>query len=69
ITSVISAFYYLRIVRLIYFDESTDYLDLPVDRELKIIVAITGIIVILFFVYPSPVISIAGDAANALLDI
>ena len=69
ITSVISAFYYLRIVRLIYFDESTDYLDFPVDRELKMIVAITGIIVILFFVYPSPVISIAGDAANALLDI
>jgi len=69
VTSVISAFYYLRIVRLIYFDESTDYLDLPIDRELKVVVAITGLIIVLFFIYPSPVISIAGAAANALLHI
>lgn len=66
ITSVISAFYYLRIVKVMYFDEADRPLDRPVGREIGIVVTGTGLLITLFFVLPGPVLASAASAAAAL---
>ena len=53
LTTVISAFYYLRIIKIIYFDDSTISFD-PVKNNLaKLSVLISCAILITFFLYPA----------------
>ncbi len=66
VTSVIGAFYYLRIIKVMYFDEPLDHFDTPIGREMSFVIGITSVIVILFFVYPAPILSSAAAAAAAL---
>jgi len=67
LASVVAAYYYLRIVKIMYLDEPKDEANLPMPRELKIISAIASFMMILFFFYPIPLIEISQTAANALL--
>jgi NADH-quinone oxidoreductase subunit N len=66
LTSVVAAFYYLRIVKIMYFDEVTQSLDRYIGRNVGAVMAATGIIVLLFFVYPEPLLAAAADAAESL---
>jgi NADH-quinone oxidoreductase subunit N len=66
LTSVISAFYYLRIVKLMYFDEPADAFDKPVGREISGIVTLTTLITIVFLIFLQPMLDFAGQAAAAL---
>lgn len=66
VTSVIGAFYYLRIIKVMYFDEPLDHFDTPIGREMSFVIGLTSVIVILFFVYPAPILSSAAAAAAAL---
>src|SRR5579871_3665196 len=63
--SVVGAFYYLSIVKVMYFDEPLAQLD-PVRVELRTVLAVTGLFNILFFVYPGPLVSAATTAAKSL---
>jgi len=65
LASVVSAFYYLRIVKIIYLDESAGAFDKPywvVDWTL----VLAGIFVLAFWVFPSPIINGAMAAAKSL---
>lgn len=66
VTSVIGAFYYLRIIKVMYFDDPIDTLDTPIGKELTLVIATTSIIIVLFFVYPSPILGGAATAAASL---
>ena len=66
LSSVVAAVYYLRIVKIMYFDEEGDPFDSPMGGELSFIVAGSGLFVLLFFVYPTPLVSGAQAAAAAL---
>jgi NADH-quinone oxidoreductase subunit N len=66
LTSVVSAFYYVRIVKIMYFDEPEEPFDRPMGREITFVLAITGVFTLFFFVYPTPVLSGAQAAAAAL---
>jgi NADH-quinone oxidoreductase subunit N len=65
LTSVVGAYYYLSIVKTMYFDEPLTKLD-PVRFELGTVLAIAGLFNILFFVYPGPLVSAATSAAKSL---
>jgi NADH-quinone oxidoreductase subunit N len=65
LTSVVGAFYYLSIVKVMYFDEPVSRLD-PMRAEVRVVLAITGVFNILFFVYPGPLVSVATAAAKSL---
>lgn len=67
LASVISAFYYLRIVKIMYFDEAADPFDRPAGSSLRVIMWAAAILVTFFIVYPSPLMDGAGAAAAALL--
>jgi len=65
LTSVVGAFYYLSIVKVMYFDEPAGRLD-PVRIELRTVLAVAGLFNILYFVYPGPLVSVATAAAKSL---
>ncbi|MBU6458179.1 MAG: NADH-quinone oxidoreductase subunit NuoN [Bradyrhizobium sp.] len=65
LTSVVGAFYYLNIVKVMYFDEPLAELD-PVRGELKAVLAIAGLFNMLFWAYPGLLVSTATAAAKSL---
>src|SRR5712671_3996492 len=65
LTSVVGAFYYLTIVKVMFFDEPISVLD-PMRMELRSVLAAAGLFNILFFVYPAPLVSAATVAAKSL---
>ena len=67
LTSVIGAFYYLRVVKIMYFDDPVEHFDKPVGREISYVVLVTAIFTALFFVYTGPLLSGADVAATALV--
>jgi NADH-quinone oxidoreductase subunit N len=65
IASVIGAYYYLLIVKVMYFDEPAPGFA-PMRTELKVVLGITGLFNLLFFVVPSPLVNAAAAAAKSL---
>ena len=66
LTSVVGAFYYLRVIKIMYFDEAREVFDKPIGREITVVVSISTIFILLFFVYPSPMLIGAENAAAPL---
>jgi NADH-quinone oxidoreductase subunit N len=65
IASVIGAYYYLMIVKVMYFDEPAPAFD-PMRPELKVVLGVTGLFNLLFFVVPGPLVNAAAAAAKSL---
>jgi NADH-quinone oxidoreductase subunit N len=65
VTSVVSAYYYLSIVKIMYFDEPARAFE-PMPRELGAVLAVTGLFNLLFFAYPAPLVEAATAAARSL---
>ncbi len=65
LSSVVGAYYYLAIIKVMYFDEPLVRLD-PMRIELRTVLAVAGIFNIFFFVYPAPLVSVATAAAKSL---
>ncbi len=66
LSSVVAAYYYIRIVQLVYFEEADQPLDRSSGPELGFVITASGLFVAFFFVYPTPVLSAASAAAAAL---
>nr|QIA60546.1 NADH dehydrogenase subunit 2 [Odontoschisma grosseverrucosum] len=67
VTSVISCFYYIRFVKIMYFDTpETWILYKPMDREKSLLPAITVFFITFFFLYPSPLFLVTHQMALCL---
>jgi len=66
LTSVVGAYYYVRIVKIMYFDEPVARFEQPVPASLSTVLALTSLFTLLFFVYPAPLLASAKVAAAAL---
>jgi len=67
LSSVVGAYYYLRIVKLMYFDEPEEAFDRPMPREVGLILAAAGIVIAFFAVLPGPLFESAAVAAQSLV--
>lgn len=68
LSSVIAAFYYLKIIKLMYFDEAKEPLDnFIVARGHALVIGVTTLFTMLYFLYPTPLIQIAREAARSLI--
>ncbi|MBN8996938.1 MAG: NADH-quinone oxidoreductase subunit NuoN [Rhizobiales bacterium] len=65
LASVVGAYYYLRIVKIMYFDDPAPKLD-PVAPELGAVLGLSGIFMIVFVVIAGPIGSAAELAAKTL---
>ncbi|MBC8294836.1 MAG: NADH-quinone oxidoreductase subunit NuoN, partial [Pelagibacterales bacterium] len=60
ISTVVSAFYYLRIIKIIYFDPAKEKFDQVNYFGLKISLAVSTLLILLYFVYPSGLINLVS---------
>lgn len=66
ISSVIAAFYYLRIVKVLYFDEASVPVTREFQPEIKYIALFATVFNFLFFIKFTPLVSMAENAATSL---
>ncbi len=66
LSSVVAAFYYLRIVKIMYFDEPAEPFDRPVGREISLILTGTGLFIAFFVIIQAPLLAGAAAAAKSL---
>jgi NADH-quinone oxidoreductase subunit N len=62
---VVGAYYYLAIVKIMYFDEPARGFE-SMPPELRAVLGVTGLFNLLFFIYPGPLIEAANAAAKSL---
>jgi NADH-quinone oxidoreductase subunit N len=65
LTSVVGAFYYLAIIKVMYFDEPAKGFG-PMPVELKAVLGVSGVFNLLFAFYPGPLVEAATAAAKSL---
>jgi NADH-quinone oxidoreductase subunit N len=65
VASVVGAYYYLRVVKIMYFDEPTEAFE-PAVGEVKAVYVLSGLFTLLFALIAQPLVSIAGSAAASL---
>ena len=66
LSSVVGAFYYVRIIKIMYFDEPAEAFERPIGRELTAVIGVAAVFVVLFVVFPSPIVDSAASAAAVL---
>ena len=65
LASVVAAYYYLRIVKMMYFDSPAEAFDRQ-GPAVRVVLAIAGLVMLLFWVFPAPVVEAASAAARSL---
>jgi len=65
LASVVGAYYYLMIVKTMYFDEPKASFE-PMAHEFGLVLGVAGLFNLLFFAYPAPLIDAAEAAAKSL---
>jgi NADH-quinone oxidoreductase subunit N len=67
LTSVVAAYYYIRIVKVMYFEESeAGGLDRAEGRGPKLVLLASSLVIVFFIVLPAPLLTGAQAAAHAL---
>ena len=65
VTSVIGAFYYLAIIKTMYFDDPAPGFE-PMPAKVIFVLAVSGIFVLFYFISPGPLVAAAEGAARSL---
>jgi NADH-quinone oxidoreductase subunit N len=60
LSTVIAAFYYLRIIKIIYFDPEKEKYDTDYSLGLKISLTLTTLTILLYFIFPSKLVEIVS---------
>ena len=61
LTTVISAFYYIRIIKVIYFDKPKKSFDEIDDWGLKGLLIFSSILILAYFIYPSALTNVVSS--------
>ncbi len=65
LTSVVGAYYYLRVIKVMYFDAQGEAFDRR-PAALSFVAVASGLFTSLFFIFPAPVVGAAQAAAHVL---
>jgi NADH-quinone oxidoreductase subunit N len=65
LASVVGAYYYLLIIKIMYFDEPAPAFT-PMPASLKLVLVVAGLFNVLFFTFPAPLVATAAAAAKSL---
>lgn len=65
LTSVVGAYYYLRVIKVMYFDEAQPAFDTR-GMSLSFVAGVGAMVTTLFFVFPAPIVGAAQSAARVL---
>lgn len=62
--SVIGAFYYLRVVKLMYFDDPVDTQPLTAASDLRLLLSLNGILIVLLGIWPQGLMAICNQVVT-----
>jgi NADH-quinone oxidoreductase subunit N len=65
--SLIGAFYYLRVVKVMYFDEPTENSAITVGPEMRLVLSLNGLAILFYGIAPEAMMSACLDAINRTL--
>ena len=68
LASVISAYYYLRIIKIMYFEESQFIYQTNLSKIATILLFLSVIVISLFIVYPSFLIDISAEVSSSFFN-
>ncbi|NBC31813.1 MAG: NADH-quinone oxidoreductase subunit NuoN [Alphaproteobacteria bacterium] len=68
LSSVVASFYYLLIVKLMYFDEPSEAFDRPIGSGMSTILVGASVFNLFFILAPAPIVDAAGAAAGTLFN-
>jgi NADH-quinone oxidoreductase subunit N len=60
LSTVVAAFYYLRIIKIIYFDKEKEKFDTDHSLWLKFSLTVSTILILLYFIFPSQLIEVVS---------
>ena len=60
LSTVVAAFYYLRIIKIIYFDQEKEKYDMDHSPMLKFSLTFSTILILLYFIYPSQLVEMVS---------
>jgi NADH-quinone oxidoreductase subunit N len=66
LSSVVAAFYYLRVVKVMYFDSAKEPFDFEMGMSFKYLLFFVTLLLVCFFLAPTPLVEISGNVAQAL---
>jgi len=68
VSSVVAAYYYLRIIKVMFFDEPAAKFDSAVPFSRKLVIGASIAAIVLFIFFPSDLVAATNNAAAALLN-
>lgn len=68
LTSVVAAYYYLRIIKVMFFDEPVPAYDAPAPFVRRAIVGLSVAFLLAFVFYPSPLIDLSREAVSVFFN-
>lgn len=68
LTSVVAAYYYIRIIRVMFFDEPVEKYDGAFPFARRAIVAVSVLFILAFIFNPSPIVEISRDAVSVFFN-
>ena len=60
LSTVIAAYYYLRIIKIIYFDPEKEKYDTDHNIGLKVSLSLSTLLILLYFIFPSTLVEIVS---------
>ena len=60
LSTVVAAFYYLRIIKIIYFDEEKEGYDTDHSMWLKFSLTASTILILIYFIFPSELVEVVS---------
>jgi NADH-quinone oxidoreductase subunit N len=60
--SLIGAFYYLRVVKVMYFDEPVDTTKIESTNDMRVVLSLNGAAIVAFGILPGPLMAVCGTA-------
>ena len=66
LTTVVGAYYYLKIIKVMYFEELSEDIDSPISSQIKSVLFLTALFTLFFFANPNPFLANTAKAASAL---
>ncbi len=65
--SVVGAFYYLRAIKMMYFEKATETAPITAELDFNVLISVNGLLVIVLGIFPGTLMSICAAAIGASL--
>lgn len=65
--SLIGAFYYLRVVKVMYFDEPVTATTVSADADVRVVLSLNGLLVLVLGIVPGALMALCADAVVRML--